>query len=147
MNGKFLLRSMAASAVLACVAAVLSITAIFPQFDIAIPRTFSAYLVLTILHFVFILLGGLLVFWLMRNSAATVAQSTSKNRELGSIKWFDVSKGFGFITRDSGGDVFVHIRSFRDKKRRIFRDGQRVEFIITKSRRGPQADDVVTLDK
>jgi len=66
-------------------------------------------------------------------------------RELGKVKWFNASKGFGFITRDSGDDVFVHFRSIRGEGHRILRDGQRVEFSVSEGDKGLQADDVVTL--
>jgi cold shock protein len=63
-------------------------------------------------------------------------------RESGSVKWFNASKGFGFITRDSGDDIFVHFRSIRGEGHRILRDGQRVEFIVSEGDKGLQADDV-----
>lgn len=66
-------------------------------------------------------------------------------RESGKVKWFNASKGFGFITRDSGDDVFVHFRSIRGEGHRILRDGQRVEFSISQGDKGLQADDVVGL--
>lgn len=66
-------------------------------------------------------------------------------REQGEIKWFNVSKGYGFITRQSGEDVFVHFRSIRGNGRRNLRDGQRVEFIVVDSEKGPQAEEVEIL--
>jgi len=63
-------------------------------------------------------------------------------RESGSVKWFNANKGFGFITRDSGDDVFVHFRSIRGKGHRVLRDGQRVEFSVSDGEKGLQADDV-----
>lgn len=64
------------------------------------------------------------------------------SREKGNVKWFNANKGFGFITRDSGEDIFVHFRSIRGSGRRILRDGQRVEFAVTESDKGLQAEDV-----
>lgn len=64
------------------------------------------------------------------------------DRELGQVKWFNANKGFGFITRDNGEDIFVHFRSIRGKGRRVLRDGQRVEFAVTESKKGLQAEDV-----
>jgi cold shock protein len=69
------------------------------------------------------------------------AQSSAQ-RESGSVKWFNASKGFGFITRDSGDDIFVHFRSIRGEGHRILRDGQRVEFSVSEGDKGLQADDV-----
>lgn len=63
-------------------------------------------------------------------------------RESGSVKWFNANKGFGFITRDSGDDVFVHFRSIRGDGHRVLHDGQRVEFAVSEGEKGLQADDV-----
>lgn len=64
------------------------------------------------------------------------------DREFGSVKWFNPSKGFGFITRENGEDVFVHFRSIRGKGHRVLRDGQKVEFAVSEGKKGLQADDV-----
>lgn len=72
----------------------------------------------------------------------TNVSSIDENRELGTVKWFNASKGFGFITRDSGEDVFVHFRSIRGKGHRVLKDGQRVDFLISESTKGLQAEDV-----
>jgi cold shock protein len=66
-------------------------------------------------------------------------------REEGSVKWFNVSKGFGFITKDDGEEIFVHFRSIRGEGRRSLRDGQRVSFVEAQSDKGPQAEDVEPL--
>lgn len=63
-------------------------------------------------------------------------------RESGNVKWFNADKGFGFITRDSNDDIFVHFRSIRGKGRRVLHDGQRVEFVVREGEKGLQADDV-----
>ena len=60
----------------------------------------------------------------------------------GTVKWFNDSKGFGFITRDNGDDIFVHFRSIRGDGHRVLRDGQRVEFVISEGEKGLQAEDV-----
>ena len=66
------------------------------------------------------------------------------DREVGEVKWFNVSKGFGFIRRDNGDEVFVHFRSIRNQKgkRMGLKEGQRVSFVVTDSSKGPQAEDV-----
>ncbi|VAW59929.1 Cold shock protein of CSP family [hydrothermal vent metagenome] len=66
----------------------------------------------------------------------------NNSRESGIVKWFNTSKGFGFITRDSGDDVFVHFRSIRGQGHRALFEGQRVEFDITEGDKGLQAEDV-----
>lgn len=65
-------------------------------------------------------------------------------RETGTVKWFNTSKGFGFISRDSGDDVFVHFRAIRGEGHRILVEGQRVEYTIMMRDKGLQAEDVVT---
>lgn len=77
-----------------------------------------------------------------RKETAAVA---SGPREEGSVKWFNVSKGFGFITKDNGDEIFVHFRSIRGEGRRSLRDGQRVSFVEAQSDKGPQAEDVEPL--
>jgi|TARA_B100002003_G_scaffold251710_1_gene296879 CspA family cold shock protein len=66
------------------------------------------------------------------------------SRELGTVKWFNVKKGYGFITRDQGEDVFVHFRNIRGSGRRSISEGQRVEFVVISGKKGLQADDVHT---
>ena len=68
---------------------------------------------------------------------------TEGPREHGQVKWFNVSKGFGFITKDDGEEIFVHFRSIRGEGRRSLSDGQRVSFVVAQSDKGPQAEDVV----
>lgn len=67
------------------------------------------------------------------------------NREQGSVKWFNSSKGYGFITRDQGDDVFVHYRSISGKGHRSLYEGQIVEFSVSDGDKGLQADDVKVL--
>jgi len=63
-------------------------------------------------------------------------------RETGTVKWFDSAKGYGFIKRDHGEDVFVHFRAIRGDGYRNLDEGQRVEFTVTQGQKGLQADDV-----
>ena len=92
--------------------------------------------------FVLLLLAA---FW----SRRPVAEAGQKRptagagkRETGKVKWFNASKGFGFITSDNGEDVFVHFRSIRGSGHRSLRDGQRVDFIVSEGEKGLQAEDV-----
>jgi len=73
---------------------------------------------------------------------AATATPAAGNRETGQVKWFNVTKGFGFIVRDNGEEIFVHFRSIRGHGRRGLKDGQRVSFVVTDSDKGPQAEDV-----
>ncbi|MEX2490068.1 MAG: cold shock domain-containing protein [Pseudomonadales bacterium] len=66
-------------------------------------------------------------------------------REVGTVKWFNVKKGYGFITRDAGDDVFVHYRNIRGQGRRSIAEGQRVEFEVVEGDKGLQADEVEPL--
>jgi cold shock protein len=63
-------------------------------------------------------------------------------RETGTVKWFNATKGYGFITRDSGGDVFVHYSAIKATGYRSLEEGQRVEFALTEGNKGLQAQDV-----
>ena len=66
----------------------------------------------------------------------------SADREQGTVKWFNVSKGFGFIVREDGEEIFVHFRSIKGAGRRALKDGQTVSFVVRDSDKGPQAEDV-----
>jgi CspA family cold shock protein len=68
-------------------------------------------------------------------------------REKGRVKWFNNSKGFGFIERDQGGDVFVHFRAIvtDDGGYRTLNERQKVEFTVTQGQKGLQAENVVAL--
>lgn len=64
-------------------------------------------------------------------------------REQGSVKWFNESKGYGFIQRDANGqDVFVHFSAIVADGYKTLREGQRVEFSVQQSQKGPQAAEV-----
>ncbi len=63
-------------------------------------------------------------------------------RETGKVKWFNDAKGFGFIERAQGGDVFVHFSSIRGGGFKSLSEGQKVEYLVTEGPRGPQAQDV-----
>ncbi len=70
------------------------------------------------------------------------APAATGPRDEGQVKWFNVSKGFGFITKDNGDEIFVHFRSIRGEGRRGLREGQRVTFVESHTDKGPQAEDV-----
>ena len=63
-------------------------------------------------------------------------------RETGTVKWFNATKGYGFITRDTGDDIFVHYSAINAKGYRSLEEGQRVEFSLIAGNKGLQAQDV-----
>ena len=64
------------------------------------------------------------------------------DREVGTVKWFNDSKGFGFISRESGPDVFVHFRAIQGTGFRTLAEGQKVSFKVVQGQKGLQADEV-----
>lgn len=67
-------------------------------------------------------------------------------RIIGTVKWFNGSKGYGFIERDGGADVFVHYSAIQADGYRNLEEGQRVEFTVEQGIKGPQASNVVVLN-
>ena len=65
--------------------------------------------------------------------------------ENGTVKWFNDSKGFGFIEREGGPDVFAHFSAIQSEGYKTLAEGQRVEFIVTDGQKGPQAEQIIAL--
>ncbi len=63
----------------------------------------------------------------------------------GVVKWFNDDKGFGFIERENGDDVFVHFRAINANGRKTLKDGQQVTFEVTQGPKGPSAENVTPL--
>ncbi|MCY0879216.1 MAG: cold shock domain-containing protein [Firmicutes bacterium] len=63
----------------------------------------------------------------------------------GRVKWFSAEKGYGFLEREDGGDVFVHFSAINGEGFRTLNEGERVEFDVVEGDRGPQAANVVRL--
>ena len=102
----------------------------------------SNFPVMALTLFVTVLVGSFCTQRASSSGEQSYDDDYSSAREEGSVKWFNASKGFGFITRDSGDDVFVHFRSIRGEGHRVLHDGQRVEFEVSEGDKGLQADDV-----
>lgn len=68
-------------------------------------------------------------------------------REKGTVKWFNNTKGFGFIQRDNADDVFVHYNAINTGGYKTLEQGQRVEFSVTQGQKGLQAEDVTVIDE
>jgi cold shock protein len=67
------------------------------------------------------------------------------DRITGTVKWFNNSKGFGFLSQENGEDVFVHFTAIRSEGFRSLQEGQKVEFSVEKGPKGLQAKDVVVI--
>jgi len=63
-------------------------------------------------------------------------------RKQGTVKWFNSTKGYGFIQQESGNDIFVHANSINDGGNRSLDENDKVEFTVTQGAKGPQASDV-----
>ena len=68
------------------------------------------------------------------------------SREKGTVKWFNESKGYGFIQRDEGEDIFVHYTGISGVGWRTLAEGQKVEFIVEEGEKGLQAKEVQVVD-
>ena len=66
-------------------------------------------------------------------------------RETGTVKWSNETKGYGFIEREQGNDLFVHHNDIRGEGHRSLEDGQQVEFVVVEGEKGLKAEDVVVL--
>tara|TARA_R110002051_G_scaffold2291_5_gene12030 strand:+ start:62661 stop:63311 length:651 start_codon:yes stop_codon:yes gene_type:complete len=101
-------------------------------------------------HAIGLAIAGVCLLTLLRLSGSLSKLSfklprASSEREAGTVKWFNTNKGFGFISRDQGDDVFVHFRAIRGEGHRALAEGQRVEFVVANRDKGLQAEDVVIL--
>lgn len=106
-----------------------------------------------------VLFGGMLCAVLLTSQNAVSADSSAEDDEEdeeaeydsddfeeGSVKWFNTKKGYGFITRDQGDDIFVHFRNIKGQGRRSLNDGQRVTYVVIEGDKGLQADHVSPLE-
>ncbi len=104
-----------------------------------------AYLICAFLSGIFILSGQSFKIpskTTGQSKKSTPGTSSDSKRESGTVKWFDSSKGYGFITRSMGEDIFVHFRSIKGNGYRSLYEGQSVEFTVTEGDKGPQAEDI-----
>lgn len=66
-------------------------------------------------------------------------------KSVGTVKWFNEAKGYGFIEQSSGPDLFAHFKSIVGDGFRTLTEGQQVEFTVTQGQKGPQAENIVAL--
>jgi CspA family cold shock protein len=96
------------------------------------------------ISFISILIASIMA---AKTSGSTSTQSSAEisgDQERGTVKWFNAAKGFGFITRENGEDVFVHFRSIQGKGHRSLGEGQAVIFSVAEGEKGLQAVDVTS---
>ena len=90
--------------------------------------------------------------FLLATSRRANGVSTTRSKELvmadrenGTVKWFNDAKGFGFISRENGEDVFVHFRAIQSQGFKSLKEGQKVSFTVVQGQKGLQADAVEAL--
>lgn len=137
MNTKIIIASIIVAAILSLLALLINLDGLFPA-----PL---AYFCIALIS------GSLTTFWILRPAAAPSEKKSKRGKkakknlgptEVGSVKWFSASKGYGFVTRENGEDIFVHFRSIMGKGHRILQQGQKVEFSVTTGDKGLQAENV-----
>lgn len=149
MNRKVILRCSLISLLLAAPAPLL-IALFATLFGVSLPDTLvqdgmaQAYLATALAVFLTLLVATLAVH-VLTPQLATLAEVENDDREIGEVKWFNVNKGYGFITREDGEDVFVHFRAIRGKGHRTLAEGQKVRYHVVQNERGLQADDVTVI--
>lgn len=102
----------------------------------------SAHLISLVIYILAVFAGGLLVSGTGTHDHDYEHEHEHEARESGTVKWFNSKKGYGFITRDRGDDVFVHYRNIEGDGRRSISDGQRVTFVVIHGDKGLQAEEV-----
>ena len=138
------LRILIISLIVSTIASVISIqahaaTSISESFSLLMT---SDYAKLWAISFVSILIASTLSAKTSTSTSASSYVEISGDQERGTVKWFNAAKGFGFITRENGEDVFVHFRSIQGKGHRSLGEGQAVIFSVTEGDKGLQAVDV-----
>ncbi len=103
-----------------------------------------AYAKLWAISFASILIASILSAKTSGSASAHSNVAISGDQERGTVKWFNAAKGFGFITRENGEDVFVHFRSIQGKGHRSLGEGQAVIFSVAEGEKGLQAVDVTS---
>lgn len=146
MNRKYPARAIAAGIVLSAIAP-LAVLAVLPVESTGVVDYVLVFVVFLIATLLTALAGGV---WsdffaarsMPRSSLGVQSSADIGKEETGTVKWFDASKGYGFILRDSGPEIFVHYRSILGDGHRVLYEGQRVKFIIAQGRKGLQAEEV-----
>lgn len=82
---------------------------------------------------------------LAQYNSLKLGTSNMSNTVTGTVKWFNESKGFGFIEQQNGPDVFAHFSAITGDGFRTLIEGQKVEFVVTDGQKGPQAENIKPL--
>lgn len=94
--------------------------------------------------FISILVASFISVKTVSSRSSHTATVMKNGQERGTVKWFNAAKGFGFITRENGEDIFVHFRSIQGKGHRSLGEGQAVIFSVADGEKGLQAVDVTS---
>jgi CspA family cold shock protein len=100
----------------------------------------AEHIMIPVVSFISLFIGSVLAR--VMASEKPSSKPVKQGQERGTVKWFNAAKGFGFITRENGEDVFVHFRSIQGKGHRSLGEGQAVIFTVTEGDKGLQAVDV-----
>lgn len=106
--------------------------------------TSSQHSSIWLISFISILLASIAIQFTSSSHHGAESIDIEQGQERGTVKWFNAAKGFGFITRENGEDVFVHFRSIKGKGHRSLGEGQSVIFSVTEGDKGLQAVDVTS---
>jgi len=104
----------------------------------------SNYVNLWVISFISIFIAAAVAVKISPSRSTSSKVEIAGNQEHGTVKWFNSAKGFGFITRENGEDVFVHFRSIQGNGHRSLGEGQAVIFTVTEGEKGLQAVDVTS---
>lgn len=123
--------------------ATFSTVSVYQGFALVVTQSF--YVHQSVLLFLVSGISCFALLFLLREKKIGDKGKLGNKESLGQIKWFNMKKGYGFITCDSGEDVFVHFREITGASRGDLRAGQKVSFAITQGDKGPQAEKVKLL--
>ncbi len=121
---------------------------IHPGYTASIGESFAMMIApknlsLWVISFASVFIGSFLaILSTTSTSKSTYSTEIQDDQERGTVKWFNAAKGFGFITRENGEDIFVHFRSIQGKGHRSLGEGQAVIFSVAEGEKGRQAVDV-----
>lgn len=131
------------------VSIIASIISIYSHTEVSTGENFSllttpVFIKLWSISFISTFIAALMSIKFGAVKPATTQIKMAGDQERGTVKWFNAAKGFGFITRENGEDVFVHFRAIQGKGHRSLGEGQSVIFSVTEGDKGLQAVNVTS---